>query len=142
MFFIYGLIDTSSRELFYIGRTQYPQRRLIDHIKAVRGTNGESSGRKVKARINACVSSGHKPEMVVLERTADKTRERDWIEFFVGRAPLLNTADRPKPIRAPRPVRVKKVRMSRSAASRARCAAIRAKHIPASELYSRMGLNM
>ncbi len=90
MYHIYSLTDPRLMQVFYIGCTANPHKRLADHKKSP-GCKG-SNGRKVKARIAEVQAQGFQPVMTILEQTEDKNREKHWIRhcIFLGLT-LTNT---------------------------------------------------
>lgn len=75
-YYIYGLVDSQIKEVFYVGCTTRPNRRLISHRSLI------SSLRAVKQRVATMQQSGFQPSMVVLEITGDELREGSWIEYL------------------------------------------------------------
>ena len=88
--YIYGLIEPSGPELFYVGRTAKPSARLRKHKQL----NNAHNGRKLRERIRTIKQSGALLGMVILEQTTDKLREFEWIAFF-DHLGLVNTVRRP-----------------------------------------------
>jgi hypothetical protein len=89
IFYIYGLIDPSTKELRYIGKAQDLFKRLASHLReAFRLT------RPVNLWIKKCAIAGELPEVCVLKITADwEADERK--EIAAARAagcPILNLA--------------------------------------------------
>src|ERR1019366_2466615 len=66
---VYGLIDSVRKELFYVGSTSRPSRRLYDHRRG-KGNNCEGNSPKVKARVAVCRQLGQPVQMVILEKLA------------------------------------------------------------------------
>jgi len=117
MFTVYGLINPLTRDLFYVGCTTNPTRRMHDHRR--HGDGPAKNGRKIKAYIAAMRESGNLPAMIVLEHTTDATREHAWITFFWSLG-LVNTAHRPRPPKRPigrprtRPAKVRRTAQERA----------------------------
>jgi hypothetical protein len=86
---IYGLIDPRRPELFYVGCASDVYTRLRKHRTNV--SVQSKAGRKLCTRIRAIIATGALPDMVLLERTEDKTRELVWIKYFEHLG-LVNTA--------------------------------------------------
>lgn len=74
-YFIYGLIDPTTNQLRYIGRTNNPEKRLKDHID-----RNISEG--VSALVDELKRKGEKPHMVILQECDDldpSKTEASWI---------------------------------------------------------------
>jgi hypothetical protein len=80
--FVYGLVDPECRELFYVGCTVDPVRRLCEH----RNGPHQENGPWMEAYLLRMKNRGYLPEMVILEQSVERAskrdRERAWIEFF------------------------------------------------------------
>lgn len=86
--FIYALIDPVTDRVFYVGRSNNPGRRYIEHF------NGAQSEHTDKAkRIKQMINYLHWPYMIILEE-CDKAnvnaRERFWIDRLGGLRRLTN----------------------------------------------------
>ncbi len=86
--YIYGLTDPRTGQVFYVGRTNEPARRFIDH--------SASHNLEVKAIYQELSQCGLQPEMKILE-TVDgngvETRERYWVAWHLKQgASLCNRA--------------------------------------------------
>jgi hypothetical protein len=91
MYHIYGLVDPNGPELFYVGCTSRPTARLTKH----RLYYDKDQAKRLKEKIKAIRTSGKLTEMVILERTEDKSRENVWIEYFSWLG-LVNVVRQPK----------------------------------------------
>jgi hypothetical protein len=88
---IYGLVDPSVKELFYVGRTTRTiEDRLAAHVqKAQRMKYGAHT---IRARIRCVLAAGVIPTYVILERTDDPSREGAWMDYFRSQGlTLFNT---------------------------------------------------
>ena len=91
VYYIYGLVNPKTNEVFYIGCTQDLAQRLSAHCS--KSNHLGHSGRRVKAYVR---SLGQIPKTVILERTENPHREMAWIEYFSVLG-ILNTAHNPSP---------------------------------------------
>jgi hypothetical protein len=82
--YVYGLIDPSVSELFYVGCTISPATRLQAHH------SNNPSMRAVQERVTTIVAKGFEPSMIILEQTPDKFREELWISRLAPEHPLIN----------------------------------------------------
>src|SRR5579859_1651924 len=89
--YVYALIDPRTSELRYVGITcQRPNVRYGHHLSMAR--NGDHSYRS--RWIREVLADGEKPVIVLLEETADRSRECYWIEQYRSEgARLTNLTD-------------------------------------------------
>lgn len=76
--FIYSLVDAFTQEVRYVGKSDNPEQRLLDHLK---DTNNSAK----LAWIQSLDVQGHKPKLVILEEVAvavEFERERYWISYY------------------------------------------------------------
>jgi len=91
--YVYALVDPRTGLIGYIGKSDYPNRRLRQHIEdALEGT-GTPKKRWIRELL---VEHRKAPQMVILEQAEGRWRERErwWIAF--GRKlgwPLTNATD-------------------------------------------------
>jgi len=96
---IYGLIDPTNKELFYIGQTCFiPKYRLINHLCSL-----ELRHSPLYNRIKNIKKDGHKPiitviyefESELMERNANFIIEKKYIEEYSNLGTLLNICHNP-----------------------------------------------
>ena len=91
--YIYGLVDPTTMQIFYIGKSTNPLQRLKHHISK-RSLKTDSPK---NLRIRTILKSDLKPILVILQKTTESTwaeAERAWI--VQGRMigwPITNTSD-------------------------------------------------
>lgn len=87
---IYGLVDPTAREIFYIGRSHDPDFRLRQHISEARIP---TNPRPQSVRIREILGRGETPNIVILE-TVEKNvahhAEEYWIRAFRHTGYLCN----------------------------------------------------
>lgn len=113
--YIYGLCDPRDGLIYYVGKSNAPQRRFIQHLE-----DKDSNVRKV-AWIDGLTAAGLKPEMRILEavpRSEWAQAERAWIAHGINEGwPLTNLTaggggDRePKPHVSPWPEMIERYLM-------------------------------
>ena len=84
--YIYRLIDPVSLSTFYVGRSNNPGRRYVEHINEIAQTDKAKRIKQIKRRL-------HLPYMVILEQCSNenvKQREKYWIAKFGGKNRLEN----------------------------------------------------
>lgn len=95
-FCVYGLLDPSTREMFYIGVTERKQERRKNHALARTNANVQPA---LKKRLQGFKDAGTTSLFIVLEKLENVdskyVREKVWIEYFkaLGMS-LLNTERR------------------------------------------------
>jgi hypothetical protein len=92
--FIYALADPCTQEVCYVGKSDNPQRRLIEHLKDT--TNPD----KVKW-IRGLDELGYKPTLIILEEVSGEdapAREYFWTLYYWDQgSKLTNSGERPRP---------------------------------------------
>ena len=84
--YIYALIDPVSLRIFYIGRSNNPGRRFVEHFNEFHGTDKGKRIQKIKKRL-------HIPYMIILEQCDSgnvRKQEKYWIKKFGGKRRLEN----------------------------------------------------
>jgi DNA-binding transcriptional regulator YiaG len=88
---IYGLVDPRNQTIFYVGRSNSPDKRFYVHKRFVAG-----SSQPVQLRVQEIRAAGCEPELVILERVNKreaKEAEERWIARFRPTGSLVNQRD-------------------------------------------------
>lgn len=92
--FIYVLIDPRIEQVFYVGSSENPKKRLASHIREARASLSHLHQTKKEAYITAMLANGVQPTMSVIEVTTLSNalnREQHWINALaVQDHPLTN----------------------------------------------------
>jgi GIY-YIG catalytic domain-containing protein len=75
---IYALVDEFTQEVGYVGRSDHPERRFLDHLK---DTNNPAK----QAWIQSLLGQGRQPKLMVLEQVPvaeEGKREHYWISYY------------------------------------------------------------
>jgi predicted GIY-YIG superfamily endonuclease len=84
---VYALVDPTNDEVFYVGYTKQSSLRRFSQHKETRSRGG--NGKKVKVRVATIQQRGEQPEMLILEKTKDTSREQFWIKYLNRLGALL-----------------------------------------------------
>ena len=87
--YIYALHDPFTRKVFYVGRSNNPGRRYVEHVNEL-GRTDKSRVIQQLGQFNAL------PFMTILEECGRENvhqRERFWISKFGGKEKLANMTD-------------------------------------------------
>ena len=83
--FIYALVDELEQKVRYIGKSDNPEQRLLDHL---RDPNNPAKW----AWIHSLEAQNRKPKLLILEEVAGAVqfkRERYWISYYMERGHIL-----------------------------------------------------
>lgn len=93
MVYIYCLIDPSTKEIKYVGKSKNPTNRLKSHISdSIKGIDNTRKSNWIR-KLN---KEGLLPELVILEETNEvnwKEAEKKWILFYRNKYDLCNHTD-------------------------------------------------
>jgi hypothetical protein len=84
--YIYALVDPATLKPFYVGRSNNPGRRYVEHVNEIDGTNKAQRVNSIKRRF-------HLPYMIILEQCNEgdvKMREAHYIQKLGGVGRLTN----------------------------------------------------
>ena len=82
--YIYGLIDPRDKSLIYIGRTQWPEKRMKEHTYSWSSPRNSTASGSIDKWMR---SNDILPEMIILQEcTSDEVveKEKAWIRFASG----------------------------------------------------------
>lgn len=84
--YIYALVDPRNNKPFYIGITNNPKRRLAHHISTCNRPKGKWQRLNTnQRRISEIISSGHKPQMEIVETHTDYKTLRYRELYMIGK---------------------------------------------------------
>lgn len=90
--YIYGLKDPRDQQIYYVGASSDPERRLIDHMS-------DTCNQRKREWLNGLKCKGLKPDLVILDTTDEenwRAQEKHWIKQGVLKHwPLTNVSDVP-----------------------------------------------
>lgn len=88
-YYVYGLIDPTTSEYFYVGLSKNPERRLAQHISGKTWTS-----QALKDKVLQIISADKTPDIAILEETTRESageRENHWMDLLGSQGhPLVN----------------------------------------------------